>query len=179
MAPAPRTHFSRAWPSEGAQPLLALPYMLRTCQARVAIAARAPIPAAMSARELRPRVDSRRAALRGLFREARHRHRALPPLLKRQRRERGWAPCWERARAEPAGATLPTNRLRTDKHRLQYLPQRHSNSGRAPAVTVPAIGKLRLEDDREFQAYLSCGARLSAVQIWGVVCISVTTQDLH
>lgn len=58
MAPAPRTHFSRAWPSEGAQPLLALPYMLRTCQARVAIAARAPIPAAMSARELRPRVGS-------------------------------------------------------------------------------------------------------------------------
>lgn len=72
--------------------MLALPYMLRTCQARVAIAARAPIPAAMSARELRPRVGSRRAALRGLFREARHRRRALPPLLKRQRRARGWAP---------------------------------------------------------------------------------------
>lgn len=111
MAPARRTHFSRAWPSEGAQPLLALPYMLRTCQARVAIAARAPIPAAMSARELRPRVGSRRAALRGLFREARLRHSAPPPLLKRQRRARGWAPCWERARAEPVGAALPTNRL--------------------------------------------------------------------
>lgn len=91
--------------------MLALPYMLRTCQARVAIAARAPIPAAMSARELRPRVGSRRAALRGLFREARLRHSAPPPLLKRQRRARGWAPCWERARAEPVGAALPTNRL--------------------------------------------------------------------
>lgn len=29
---------------------------------------------------------------------------------------------WERARAEPAGAALPTNRLRTNKYRLQYLP---------------------------------------------------------
>lgn len=74
---------------------------------------------------------------------------------------------WERARAEPAGAALPTNKLRTNKYRLQYLPQRYSSPGRASAVAIHVIGKLRQGDGRELQAYLGCRARLPVVQIWG------------